>query len=240
MICLGIWGFVDLVGDLGILAICFGIWEFLSRFVWGFKGIFFSRFVFLDFSGDLGSFFAICLGICDCFFAICLGIWGVGDFFFASCLGGSWGFFRDLFGDLRGFVFLVICLIWSLGIFFGSLVFRDLFGDLGIWGFFRDLFGDLGIRFFAICFGIWGFVFLVRDLFGALGIFAPLVWGFLLRFVWGVGDFFSRFVWDLGICLRDLFGDLMDLGFLCDLFGELGIWGFVFLVRFVFWGFLHH
>ena len=90
---------------------------------------------------------------------------------------------------------------------------------------FRDLFGDLGIRFFAICFGIWGFVFLVRDLFGALGIFAPLVWGFLFAICLGIwGSLF----------FRDLFG---DLGIVFSRFVR-GL-GFFFVICLGIWGFLH-
>ena len=130
----------------------------------------------------------------------------------------------------------------------------DLFGDLcliclGIC-FFSRFFGTLGFGLFsAICFGIWGFgdfflrdlfgdlmvwVFL-RDLFGDLGICGPLVWGFLFRDLFGdLGILLSRFVWDLGICFfRDLF---VDLGIVFFSVICLGIWGFVFVSRFV-WGF---
>ena len=168
-----------------------------------------------------------------------------------------WGFvfrfFRELFGDL---FFFAVCL--------GSLGFRDLFfcliclGILGliwsrfvlgfvdfssrfVWGFLlsflRDLFGDLrisGFAFLAICAGILGFGDFFHDWFGDFGICF-----FFARFVWGCGDLalFSRFVqgfWDLEICC-DLFGDLGGFG---DLFVSicLATLGICFFLRFV-WGF---
>ena len=99
-------GFVfrDLFGDLWVswlrdfleicgfeLAICLGIWGFVSRFVWRF-GVF--RDLFVD-------------SVFPRF------VWGFGDlliFLFAVCLGSfSFFFIRDLFGDL-GIFFCEICL----------------------------------------------------------------------------------------------------------------------------------
>ena len=113
MICLGIWGFGDLL-----------------------------LFFFRDLFGDLGIcgffFFAICLGILgfgDLFFSSRF-VWGFGELFFRSrdLFGdlGIWEFlfcFHDLFGDLDLGDFFAICLgFWDL---FCSL--RRLFG---IWGVF--------------------------------------------------------------------------------------------------------
>ena len=71
-------------------------------------------------------------------------------------------FFRDLFGDFW------FCFAICVG--FGDLFFPRFVCGFGDRFFFRDLLRDLGICFFfAICLGIWGFVFALRDLFGDFG-----------------------------------------------------------------------
>ena len=155
-----VWGFGESWDFFHDLLGILGIWDLLVLF--GDLGGF----------GDLFFIFAICLGIC---------------FFFMSC-SVTWGFFRDLFGDLGFLCFSqLVWGIWDLGICFlrfvlgvgdlGDFFLRDLFGDLWVWSFFRDLFGDLGIWgfvfFFAICLGIClGFGF------------------FFVAIVWGFGDLF--------------------------------------------------
>ena len=177
MICLGIWGFGDL---LLFFVICLAIWGFVffSRFVWRFW--------------DLGICFAICLEIWGFVFSsrdVC-GDLGSRDFFVRGSVG-EFCFFHVLFGDLGicfsrfvcGFVFLFVAMcLWIWGFVFFVIClgicgfnFRSRFvwrfGDLALF-FFRDLFRDFGIwRFVVICLWIWGF--------GDFVFFSRFVWGFV-------------------------------------------------------------
>ena len=143
-----VWGDLGGFDDLGFLCvICSGSWGFGDSFD------FFCRDWFGDFC--FASRFVWDLGIWRSVFfpTIYLGIRGL--FFFVLCLGIRLFFSRFVWGFVDLCFFYVIWLGICGFVFFPRFVWR--FGDLVI--FFSDLFGDLGICF-AICLGIWGFVFL--------------------------------------------------------------------------------
>ena len=113
----------------------------------------------------------------------------------------------------------------------------DLFGDLGGFGDLSFVFAIcLGICFFFMsCSVTWGFgLFFSRFVWGfrdAFAICLGICFSFLPRIVWGFVFFHELFgelgIWGFVSC--DLFGECGDLGtFFCDdLFGDLMVWVFL-------------